>query len=669
MFQIPLMMLGLIFLGQTVAAKPRQDASPVREAPRVLAADRVGVGRRAVLPRIQTIDGRDLVPAVAPAATVLVMTSTSCPLSRRWVPVLAGLESTWATRGVRTILVDVQGNDEEDDLRQLLRDGGFVGEAIHDPDRRIAAALGAATTTEAFVIDDRGTIRYRGAVDDRIGLGYTRAEPRTTPLLDAVDAVVDGSVIEVAATTAPGCELGLDDERPVLEEQPTWHGTISRLFATHCVGCHHVGGVGPFPLDDEAEAVANAGMIARQVDRGLMPPWFAAPPDHGGPSPWMNDRSLAEDERAAILAWARDSRLSGDPALGPRMEAVDLQRSGSIASWSIGEPDLVLQIPREVAIPADGYLDYVNLTVKTDFAEDRWIEAWEVVPTALDAVHHVLVFVRDPATGQIDRDGFVAAYVPGHRSMDYSDPRISDGRTMAKRLPAGATLYFQLHYTPNGRATSDRTRIGFRFAEEPPETEVMVMSIANRRFRIPPHAEAHPVEAMLRVPKDIRILALLPHMHVRGRSYRYEWVRPDGEREVLLDVPNYDFNWQLSYVQATPKPIPAGSVLEGFATFDNSMGNPANPDPEAEVRWGDQTFEEMMLGYVEYLVPRRTDGDLARGAGMTPARIMALLDRNGDGEIARRECPRQYREAFEKLDQDGDRRVTWEELERGLANR
>ena len=669
MFRIQLIAIALMFPVLDAAADPQQDASPVREAPRVLSGDRVGVGRRAVLPGIPTIDGEALVPAVAPPATVLVMTSTSCPLSRRWVPVLAGLESTWADRGVRTILVDVQGNDGVEDLRRLLREGGYEGEAIHDPDRRIATALGASTTTEAFLIDDRGTIRYRGAVDDRIGLGYTRAEPRITPLVDAVDAVIDGSVIAVAATTAPGCELGLDVDRPVLEERPTWHGTISRLFATHCVGCHHDGGVGPFPLDDEAEAVANAGMIARQVDRGLMPPWFAAPPAHGGPSPWINDRSLADDERSAILAWARNARPSGDPAMGPRMEVVDRRRHGSVASWSIGEPDLVLEIPREVAIPAEGYLDYVNLTVKTDFAEDRWIEAWEVVPTALDAVHHVLVFVRDPATGQVDRDGFVAAYVPGHRSMDYSDPGISDGRTMAKRLPAGATLYFQLHYTPNGRATSDRTRLGLRFAEGPPETEVMVTSIANRRFRIPPNADAHPVEARIRVPQDIRILALLPHMHVRGRSYRYEWVDPEGRREVLLDVPNYDFNWQLSYVQATPKSIPAGSLLEGFATFDNSVGNPANPDPEAEVRWGDQTYEEMMLGYVEYLVPRRTEGDLAAGRGMTAARIMALLDRDGNGEIARRECPRRYREIFERLDRDGDRRVTWEELERGLENR
>ena len=669
MFRLQSILFGITSFVFAGAAAPHQETPPVREGPRVLAADQMGVGRRAILPAMQTIDDRPLTPADTPSATVLIMTSTTCPLSRRWVPILADLETDWETRGVRTILVDVHGNDEVDDLRDMLRGGGYGGEAVHDPKRRIAAALGATTTTEAFVLDDRGTIRYRGAVDDRIGLGYVRNEPRISPLAEAVDAVIDTSVVEVAATTSPGCELGLDVERPQLEAEPTWHGTISRLFATHCVGCHHDGGVGPFPLDDEAEAVANAGMIARQVERGLMPPWFAAPSTHGGPSPWINDRSLAEDERAAILAWARGARLSGDPAIGPRVEPADRLRVGSAASWSIGEPDLVLEIPREVSIPAEGYLDYVNLTIATEFDEDRWIEAWEVIPTALDAVHHVLVFVRDPASGQVDRDGFLAAYVPGHRAMDYSDPRLSDGKTMAKRLPAGATLYFQLHYTPNGRATSDRTRIGFRFAEGPPETEVMVTSLANRRFKIPPNTEAHPVEARLRVPQDIRILGMLPHMHLRGRSYRYEWIDPAGDREVLLDVPNYDFNWQLNYVHATPKVIPAGSTLEGFATFDNSKGNPANPDPTAEVRWGDQTYEEMMLGYIEYLVPRRTLNDPAPGAGMSAARIMAMLDRDGNGEIARRECPKRFREAFDRLDLDDDRRVTWEELEQGLADR
>lgn len=652
-----------------VHAVPVQDASVVREAPKVVPGDRVGVGRRAVLPSVDTIDGRPLEEDVRPIATVLVMTSTTCPLSLRWAPVLADLEKAWSSRGVRTMLVDVQGNDDEDDLRRLLDDAGFAGEAIHDPSRAVAGALGALTTTEAFVLDDRGTIRYRGAVDDRIGLGYVRAEPRTTPLADAVDAVVGGGVVPVAATTSPGCDLGLDVVRPRLEEEPTWHGTISRLLDTHCVDCHRDGGVGPFPLDDEAEARANAGMIARQVERGLMPPWFAAPDPHGGESPWMNDRSLAAEERDAIVAWARGRRLSGDPGQGPRADARDRPRPGSIAAWSIGEPDLVLEIPEEIEIPADGYLDYVNVTVDTGFREDRWIEAWEVVPTALDAVHHVLVFVRDPASGQVDRDGFLAAYVPGHRAMDYTDPAVSGGRTMAKRLPAGARLYLQLHYTPNGRATTDRTRIGLRFADAPPETEVMVTSLANRRFRIPPGAEAHPVSARLRVPDDVRILSFLPHMHVRGRSYRYELVAPDGTREVLLDVPDYDFNWQLNYVHAEPRLVPAGSTLEGHATFDNSAGNPANPDPSDEVRWGDQTFEEMMLGYVEYLVPRREAADIAAEAGMTPARIMALLDRDGDGVIARRECPRQYREVFRRLDRDDDRRVTWEELEEGLAGR
>jgi len=635
----------------------------VRVGPEVIEGRAVGVGRLAVFPKIDLVGGGPLTLRPEDRATVLVMTSTTCPLSRKWLPILSRLEKGWRPRGVRLVLVDVQGTDAADDLRAFLAAADFQGEAVHDPRRSMASALGASTTTEAFVLDDRGTVRYRGAVDDRIGLGYVRNEPRSTPLVDAVDAVLAGRSAEPPATTSPGCELGLDVGRPRLEGTPTWHGSISRLFDVHCVGCHRAGGIGPFPLDDEAEARANAGMIARQVDAGLMPPWFAEPVEGEGHSPWSNDRSLAPDEREAIVAWARNGRPSGEPARHPRTVASERPRPGAAAEWTIGTPDLVIPIPEEIAIPAEGYLDYVNIAIDPEFEEDRWVEAWELIPTALDAVHHVLVFMKEPGR-RLDQGGYLAAYVPGYRSIDYGDPRVARGRSIAKRIPAGSQLVFQLHYTPNGRVTSDRTRLGLRFAERPPDIEVVTASASNRRFKIPPGAPAHPVEASVAIPRDVEILTLLPHMHLRGRSFRYELESPEGVRSTMLDVPRYDFNWQLNYVYRDPPAIKRGSRIIASATFDNSEGNPANPDPTDTVRWGDQTYEEMMIGYFEFLLP--TEGGASTAGNLSAEGIFALLDRNRDGELSRRECPKEYRGFFTRIDTDGNDRVTLEEMERGL---
>ena len=344
------------------ATKP--DDQPVRVGPEVIEGRAVGVGRLAVFPKIDLVGGGPLTLGVEDRATVLVMTSTTCPLSRKWLPILSTLERGWRPRGVRVVLVDVQGTDAVDELAAFLAAADFQGEAVHDPERVVAKAIGASTTTEAFLLDDRGTVRYRGAVDDRLGLGYVRNEPRSTPLVDAVDAVLAGRSAEPAATTSPGCELGLEVGQPRLERTPTWHGSISRLFDVHCVGCHQAGGIGPFPLDVEAEARANAGMIARQVSDGLMPPWFAESVEGRGHSPWLNDRSLTSEEREAIVAWARNGRPSGGPGRHPRRVAAERPRLGAAAEWTIGTPDLIIPIPEEIAIPAEGYLDYVNIAIK-----------------------------------------------------------------------------------------------------------------------------------------------------------------------------------------------------------------------------------------------------------------------------------------------------------------
>ena len=244
-------------------------------------------------------------------------------------------------------------------------------------------------------------------------------------------------------------------------------------------------------------------------------------------------------------------------------------------------------------------MPYQQVTVETGLTEEKWVRGFEVQPTAREVVHHVLIFVQEPGQkrgGDDESGGFFAAYVPGNNHIIYPDG-------FAKHLPAGARLRFQIHYTPNGTATRDQIKLGLLFAKEAPQHIVRIAGIADHRLSIPPGAAHHAETAVIPIPAEVKLLAFMPHMHVRGAAFRYEAVLADGTVRTLLDVPRYDFNWQLSYRYAEPPTLPRGSKIRATAWYDNSTNNPANPDPTKTVRWGPQTFDEMMLGYVEYYLP------------------------------------------------------------------
>lgn len=328
----------------------------------------------------------------------------------------------------------------------------------------------------------------------------------------------------------------------------------------------------------------------------------------------------------------------------------------------IGKPDVVKQIPEPISIKATGRMPYKHVRVKTDFKEDRWVQAVEIQPTSPAVVHHVLVFIQDgSARGSVDeRSGFFAAYVPGNSYQIYPEG-------LAKRLPAGASLVFQLHYTPNGKATTDQTRLAIKFADEQPKHMIRNIGVANHRISIPPGADNHPEQASLRVPSDVKLLAFMPHMHLRGKAVRYDLVLPNGERQSLLDIPRYDFNWQLEYRLADPLEVPQGSNLEVYAWYDNSKNNPANPDPTTTVRWGPQTEDEMLIGYVEYYIPSESIEDIedSSSAKSPPRdkmleRIFQRADRDGDGKVTPEEFPRER--VFQRIDLNSDGLITLEEL-------
>ena len=538
------------------------------EAPQPRSVAAAGIGRMIGNVEFKDLSGqahRLRTLAAAQPFTVIAVTSPSCPLSRKYAPTLAALEDAWKAKGVQFIFTGAIVTDPPESLAALAEQHALDGLCTADTNQSLLQALQAESTTEVFLIDRALTLHYRGAVDDQYGIGYQKDQPTQNYLADALAAVTVHQRPRLAATTAPGCALELEKLAPAAATALTWHRDVSRVIQRNCQECHRSGGTGPFEMSKMEDVTGHAAMIKKVINKGIMPPWFAAPQTGAHAITWANDRSLSETDRTALLTWLAGDRAAGDPAEAP----VPLTWP---QEWVMGTPDAVVEIPQPVAVSATGRMKYQYREVTTSFPEDRWVTGIEVRPTALEQVHHVLEFASAPGQRRVtDGDDFFAAYVPGSCATIYPED-------YAKKLPAGARLTFQLHYTPNGTATEDRTRLGLKFSNAAPRYEVHVAAAKQHRFRIPPGAPNHEVKGTLPFPFDSQIISFMPHMHMRGKAFRYDLVDPAGERRELLSVPAYDFNWQLQYRSAEPVLAMTGSRIEATAWYDNSPENPNNPD-------------------------------------------------------------------------------------------
>ena len=519
--------------------------------------------------------------------TVLVARDVDCPIARKYGPRLKEIQDELAAAGsdVSFVYFFGSGNRTVAEVRKNLADQGLSGALAPDDDHALARALLLRTTAEVFVVDQARTLRYRGAIDDQYGIGYQRDAPQHDYLRDAVRSVLEGRVVAVPATTAPGCISDHGDadaagKNTTEKGALTYHGRISRIIQSNCEYCHHAGGGAPFGLETYAAVSERKQMIRYVVDEGIMPPWGLK----NEPGKWLNEQALSATDKAALLAWLGEGAIEGNRRDAPLPLVWP-------SDWLIGKPDLIVQIPSPIAVPASGTVDYVYLSVKNPLKEDRWIKSMEIRPTAPEVVHHVNVLCGDDLLGW-GLNGYFTRLVPGETTVEF-------GANRGKRLPAGATLSFQIHYAPNGKATSDQTEVAFIFHDKKPEREILSLSVSTMAFSIPPGAESHKVVAEYAVNVPRMLLSFSPHMHVRGKSYRYELIHPDGHTVELVDVPRYDFNWQLRYRLAEPVFAPAGSRIRATAWYDNSAKNPANPDPTRPVGHGDQTRDEMMIGYFE----------------------------------------------------------------------
>ena len=384
---------------------------------------------------------------------------------------------------------------------------------------------------------------------------------------------------------------------------PTFHRDVEPILQRRCQGCHRPGEIGPFPLLTYADARPRARAIREALLKRTMPPWFAAKASH----PFANDPTLSPPEREALLAWTNTGAARGNPDDAPPPVTFT-------QGWNIPPPEATFDTLTDFNVPAQGALDYMHFVIPTGFDRDRWVEAVEVRPSYRAAVHHAVVYLRPPGSawlahvkpgrpGAAHRNGpgqgraeVLTVYAPG-----MTPDRWPEGA--AKLLPKGWDIILQLHYTTTGVAGRDRTRIGLRFARAPVTHRVVTMSMRNLALNIPPGEPNYRAEGRGFLPEHAEILSFFPHMHLRGKAFEYRAIHPDGTSEVLLRVEPYRFHWQLAYRLATPLALPAGTRLECSAWYDNSPNNPDNPDPSATVRWGEQSWDEMLAGFFDLRYP------------------------------------------------------------------
>jgi hypothetical protein len=375
---------------------------------------------------------------------------------------------------------------------------------------------------------------------------------------------------------------------------PTFYKDVLPILQQRCQTCHRTGEIGPMPFVTYQETRPWAKAIREAVLLKKMPPW-QADSKHGK---FSNDLSLTLQQIEAIVGWI--------DAGAPEGSANDAPPPPQFADgWRIAQPDAVFEMSEEYLIPAAGTVEYQYFSVPTNLREDKWVSMAEVRPSQRALVHHAIVMVRAPhENGYFGRGQYLAGYAPGMSPQIWKPGQ-------ARLIKAGSSLIFQMHYTANGKPALDRTRIGLVFAKEPTVSQIVAMRAANMWFSLPAGESSVRVDASTTIPEPVSLVAMRAHMHLRGSSFEFRAVYPTGESEVLLSIPRYDFNWQPYYYLEKPVPLPAGTRIECTAYFDNSANNPRNPDPGKEVRWGDQSWEEMMIGWFDVAV----DATALGGAG------------------------------------------------------
>ncbi len=535
-------------------------------------------------------------------AFVLVFVERSCPVAKRYLPILKELDGKYSGLGVQFLAVNPSPEDTIVEMAGSALEAGVGFPFVKDFGGAAAKKLGVERVPTAVVLNGERVLVYRGRIDDQIRLGGARTHATRHDLKSAIDDVLAGKAVGIPETVVDGCPITFPSEVNTEAKHVTYAEHVAPILKKQCIECHAPGRVAPFALMTYEQAKARASVLAEVVQEERMPPWYAHP-EHGK---FINQRKLTGEEKQTILNWVKQGRPGGDMThlAPPRVEAV--QNS----EWLIDKPDLVLAT-QTYDLKETGDIPYEYAILPYFFAADTWVKEIQIRPDNPKVVHHsnLAYFVVGE---KFSMNNFLTGFVPGGEPM-----RLEPG--VAAKIPKGSVLGLQIHFVSTGKPEKGRVQVGLRMAREEVKKQLHFRLLADRRFAIPPGATAHRVSSSWTIPEDVVGIGLFSHMHVRGRDMSFFATKPGQQQETLLMIPNYSFDWQMPYVWASgATKFPAGTKLDCIAHYDNSAFNPYNPNPQATVREGQQTHEEMMNGFFFYISEKENLGIKLEGATGRP---------------------------------------------------
>ncbi|MBX7168038.1 MAG: redoxin family protein [Pirellulales bacterium] len=552
-------------------------------------------------------------------AVVVCFLSTGCPLVKKLMPELKQLEAATRPQGAQFLAVYPNQGETINDIAAHAADYDVPFAVLKDYGQGLADALGAKRTPEFCVLDAKGVLVYRGWLSDRVRVNGLKIKADRNDLAEAIGEVLHGKKVTVPKTEADGCLIDRDEPRAI-DFPVTFADHVAPILQEHCEVCHRAGSMGPFSLSNYDDARDVGAMIKEVAVQRRMPPWHA----DARYGVWQNDRRLTEEQITLLAAWFDAGMPSGDLS--------QFQPKHWSSEWAFEDPDFVVEAEKGFDVPADGVVPYQYIWAPQEvsdaiFTRQRWLVAGDVKPGVPQVVHHLMVYAVDPgAPGpQETYDGCrsIGSYVPGTSAL------VLPPET-AMRVNRGSRICFEMHYTPYGKPAYDQPKVALKFRDTPPEHELQIAVLHTRQIAVPAQAEHYEMHLAAAAPYDSRMLALMPHLHMRGKSFKFELEYPprDGEvlphREILLNVPRIDYFWQTIYWFKDPPFIPQRAAIRCTAHWDNSSSLANNPDPNTTVRWGPQSTDEMFVAWL-FFVRNLSGSDLSASPSEPTAAVSLQL--------------------------------------------